>query len=95
MIKWPLDQFLAYCEHGMRFPPRSRNGPWTKLINEAVIGESKHCGNIKSITKNMNHMDANIQFCTGDYKGLLLNEYIRISTDFMNIRSTRINSSTF
>jgi hypothetical protein len=43
----------------------------------------------------MNHLDANIEFCVGDYKGVLLDEAIRISTDFMNIPSSRHRCNKF
>jgi hypothetical protein len=91
VIKWPLDSFLAYCEHGFRFPQwhENNNSVGLKNINEAAIGESKHCTNIKSTTQNMTHLDANIEFCVGDYKGHLTDENKRISTDFLNIRGSR------
>jgi hypothetical protein len=34
-------------------------------------------------------MDANIEFCVGDYKAHLMDENERISTDFLNILGSR------
>lgn len=72
----------------MRFPQK-RPIEIIKWARHIDTPESKHCDNIKIITQNMTHLEANIEFCTGRYRGPLVDEDDMISNDGLKIFNSR------